>query len=106
MLAPGYQARLFGQADDGDGPAPTTARWRVVDRRGRRAATTPLLVLAIGQARALALSDGRAWIVAADTDAVEITFADGAFVVAPCEPGWPATVQHVLAEHGLERSNP
>jgi hypothetical protein len=97
-LAPGYQARLFGAGADA-GPG----RWRVVDRWGRRGATTTSLVLAVGQARALALADGRAWLVGAGEEAVEVAFAEGAFVVSPCGPGWPATCQRILAEHGLER---
>ena len=96
--APGYQARLFSpDAQAGAG------RWRVVDRRGRRGATTTNLVLAVGQARALAMANGRAWLVGTGEEAVEVAFAERSFVVSPCGPGWPATCQRILAEHGMER---
>jgi hypothetical protein len=97
-LAPGYQARLFAP-DAGAVPG----RWRVVNRWGTRGTSTTSLVLAVGQARALAMADGRAWIVDSREEAVEVAFTATAFVVSPCGPGWPATCQRILAEHGLER---
>ena len=97
-LAPGYQARLFGA-----GPEAGPGRRRVVDRWGRRGVATANLVLAVGQARALAMADGRAWLVDSSDAAVEVAYTAAAFVVSPCGPGWPATCQRILAEHGLER---
>lgn len=96
--APGYQARLFSpDAEVGPG------RWRVVDRWGKRGATTTNLMLAVGQARALAMADDHAWLVGTGEEAVEVAFAEGSFVVSPRGPGRPATCQRILAEHGLER---
>jgi hypothetical protein len=65
----------------------------------------PQLVTVIGQARALAMADGRAWIVASDDETVSVTYDGTRFSVLPCGPGWPATTQRILAKHGLERSN-
>jgi hypothetical protein len=97
--APGYQGRLFAGAAE-VGPC----WWRVVDAAGNRHAATRQLVLALGQARALALADGQAWIVSSDDDAVRVTYDGTGFAVLPCGPGWPATAQRILARHGLERS--
>ena len=99
-LAPGYQGRLFAPAVDA-GPC----WWRVVDAAGTRQGATRNLVMVAGQARALAMADGRAWIVASDDDAVSVTYDGTRFSVLPCGPGWPATTQRILAKHGLERSN-
>lgn len=99
-LAPGYQGRLF--------PPPDLAGrcwWRVVDVTGTRQVATRNLVIVIGQARALAMADGRAWIVASDDETVSVTYDGTRFSVLPCGPGWPATTQRILAKHGLERSN-
>lgn len=98
-LAPGYQARLFSPGGE-DG----RSRWRVVDRWGRRGSATTSLVLAVGRARALAMADGRAWLVGSGEEAVEVAFADGSLVVSPRGPGSPATCQRILAEHGLEQA--
>lgn len=46
-----------------------------MDRWGRRGATTTNLVLAVCQARGLAMADGRAWLVGAGEEAVEVAFA-------------------------------
>lgn len=99
MLAPGYQAELFDPPATG-----TPRRWRVVDTAGRRSPATPTLALAVGQARALALAAGSAWLVADDRDAVEIAWTGQRFTVTPCGPGWPATSQQILAAHGIERN--
>jgi hypothetical protein len=98
--APGYQGRLFAPAGE-VGPC----WWRVVDAAGTRQAATRQLVLVVGQARALAMADGQAWIVGSDDDAVRVTYDGTRFSVVPCGPGWPATTQRILAKHGLERSN-
>lgn len=96
MPAPGYQATLFAPA-----PAPGAPRWRVVEASGRRHPATPSLALATGQARSLALADGRAWIVDAADRAVEVAAATTAVaVVDPRGPGWPATVERILARCG------
>lgn len=99
MLAPGYQGALFA-GNESESPS----RWRVVEASGRRAASTTSLVLAIGQARALAEVAGRAWIVADDEAAVEVTHHSNTFGVVPCGPGWPATAHRILTKHGNERS--
>jgi hypothetical protein len=96
VLAPGYQASLFPR------PIERPAAWRVVDAAGRRAPSTPLLALAVGQARALALAEGRAWIVADDTDAAEVIVVGAGFSVIPRGPGWPAVVSQILADHGAD----
>ena len=95
VLAPGYQAALFAPT-----PAPGAPRWRVVEASGRRHPATPSLALATGQARSLALACGRAWIVDAADHAVEVTTATGAVAVEPRGPGWPATVERILARCG------
>jgi hypothetical protein len=99
-LAPGYQGRLFAPAGD-RGPC----WWRVVDAAGTRQGASRHLVMVVGQARALAMTDGRAWIVTSDDDAVTVTYDGDHFAVVPCGPGWSATAQRILAKHGLERSN-
>ena len=99
-LAPGYQGRLFAPAGH-RGPC----WWRVVDAAGTRQAASRHLVMVVGQARALAMADGRAWIVTSDDDAVTVTYGGDRFAVVPCGPGWSATAQRILAKHGLERSN-
>ncbi len=98
--APGYQGRLFAAPGEA-GPC----WWRVVDARGIRQAAVRQLVLVVGQARALAMADGRAWIVASDDEAVAVTYDGERFAVLPCGPGWPAITQRILAKHGHERSN-
>ena len=62
-LAPAYQGRLFDPAADA-GPC----WWRVVDDAGTRQGATRNLVMVVGQVRALAMADGRAWIVASDDE--------------------------------------
>jgi hypothetical protein len=99
-LAPGYQGRLFAPAGD-RGPC----WWRVVDAAGTRQPASRHMVMVVGQARALAITDGRAWIVTSDDDAVTVTYDGERFAVVPRGPGWPATAQRILAKHGLERSN-
>jgi hypothetical protein len=49
------------------------------------------------------MADARAWLVGAGEEAIKVAFAAGSFVVSPHGPGWPATCQRILAEHGLER---
>ena len=98
-LAPGYQGRLFAPAVDGP------YWWRVVDAAGARQVATRNPVMVVGQARALAMADGRAWIVAIDDESVSVTYDGTSFLVVPGGPGWPATTQRILAKHGLERSN-
>ena len=101
MIAPGYQASLFP-----DGPT-GPARYRVVDPAGTRTPATSSLALAVGQARALALAGRRAWIVGPGDEAVEVTSSGGVLAVSPRGPGWPATVQSILAEHGgVTEGNP
>lgn len=103
VLAPGYQATLLAPV-----PVPGAPRWRVVEASGRRHPATRSLALATGQARSLARACGRAWIVDAADHAVEVTAATGAVAVDPRGPGWPATVERILARCGehYARSTP
>ena len=98
VTAPGAQGRLF-TADR----ATTRLRFVVVDVDGTRTPPVAHLGAAAAQANAAARVTGRAWVEATDGRTIAITFRDDTVIVAPREPGWPATIARLMAEQAVPR---
>jgi hypothetical protein len=96
VTAPGAQGRLF-TADC----ATARLRFVVVDVDGTRTPPVAHLGVAAAQANATARVAGRAWVEATDGRTVEITFRDDTVIVAPREPGWPATIARLMTEQAI-----
>ena len=96
--APGAQGRLFA-------PECATARLHfvVVDVDGARTPSVARLGTAAAQANAAARAGGRSWVEGTDGRTVEITFRDDTVIVAPREPGWPATIARPHGRTGRPR---
>ena len=98
VTAPGAQGRLFA-ADD---PTPRL-RFVVVDAVGTRTPSVWHLGAAAAQAHATVRAAGRAWVEGTDGRTVEITSNNDTLIVAPREPGWPATIARLMADQAIPR---
>jgi hypothetical protein len=98
VAAPGAQGRLFATECTA-----TRLRFVVVDRDGTRTPPVAHLGTAAAQAHAIARPAGRAWVEGSDGRTVEITLRDNTLIVAPREPGWPATIARLMAEQAMPR---
>ena len=98
VTAPGAHGRLFGANS-----ATARLRFVVVDVDGTRTPSVAHLGAAAAQASAAARAAGRAWVEGTDGRTVEITFRDDTVIVAPREPGRPATIARLMTEQATPR---
>lgn len=95
IVAPGYQAALL------PGLPARRARWRAVRRNGSRLPPVGELGVVIAQARAIALAEGAAWIVAADEHTIEIRRAGDGLIVIGDGARWVRIVRDAIARSTL-----
>src|SRR5262245_40820561 len=96
VTAPGAQGRLF--TSEGSS---AQLRFVVVDADGARTPPVGHLGTAAAQAHAAARTAGRSWIEGTDGRTVEISIRDDRLVVAPREPGWPASIARLMTEQAI-----
>ena len=98
ITAPGAQGCLFATDE-----STVRLRFVVVDADGARTPPVGHLATAGAQAHAAARIAGRSWIEGTDGRTVEISVRDDRVVVAPREPGWPASIARLMTEQAIPR---